>query len=233
MNGFELTRRQLAEVDPTAALNAIAEIRSRRRECQDAIDEGLHRLGGLGRKIAEARQGNIANPSDAADAMMDGRAIPISSVADIEAERQAVQIGLRELREREAVMGAEESQSRSDASQLLVQASMPALEPLKDMARQGAELIMAAYAGAQALAQGTANSAALTFAHALSEMVAEAVSERLAVRKPIEVPKPVIDALSTGSKAIGQLGRKIPTTVPVPDHKLNAPLIGLVASALG
>lgn len=233
MNGFQTAQRRLADVDPTHALVQIADTKSRRADCRDAIEQGRSRQREMSRRLAEVRDGMVADPDQAADAMLAGDVIDMIDVETIATERRAVEIGLRELHGREAALRREEFDHKQAAERLLTAASMPALEPLRDMAAEGMRLIAEAYAGATAVAQASANMSAAEFAEQLRDIVAHAAAgQHIDRRKPIPVPPPVLDALHAGHAVIAALDRQILSAVPVPDVPLNMPLLKLISSAL-
>jgi hypothetical protein len=214
---------RLANADVGDHVARAAAIAQERRKVETAIEEGQAKLTDIGRRIADARMQPYADPDQAADALLSRSDITstVDTVDTLNADRIAVQTGMKRLSERSDQLGAEESTAKNAAVEI-VAASVGDVAPLlREAAKEVAENLAAIYAAAVALARGTASMAARGVADDLSEIVAQLDGKRFVSGKTIPVPSEILSLLAAGKKTIDQIGRGWPTEVDVPQSGLN------------
>jgi hypothetical protein len=227
---LELARRQLAAVDVTPYLQAVADATAERQRIAVGIETGTHRLAEIGREIADIRSGAIADPYEAGEALLADKPVACRTEGDADTQRQGITLGIRDLRLREPAAAQAESDAQNAADGVLIEAVAPSLAAIEEMAHDGATMIAAAYAAASAVTTATGSGHHRGLVDRLRDVIGSAADQRLLQRGPIPVPADIIGMLEAGEEAIALLDRAIPSQVPTPDRQPDPFYMGLAAA---
>lgn len=212
-NNIQTARRALAAIDLSAHVDAIALAEKQKQEIADAIEDGRRQIGELSQQIRMAKEGSVADPIAAGDALLAGEVPPSVDIEALYAQKAAIEAGMNDLRRREQGLADVSRRERQNAVSALATAAAPLLAEVNDMVQQAAQTLASAHAAAECIRRATANGNAAHLADRLADLGREMIRDQYLPASPVAVPTDIVDALSAAADQIEALRFSIPTEI--------------------
>ncbi|PHQ62776.1 MAG: hypothetical protein COC10_09670 [Sphingobium sp.] len=210
------TGASLANIDVSAEIAAATTLAVERGKIVEAIENGRARMFEIAREIARVRDGAVVDPIEAAEALIAGVDVQARSIDDLEAEKKAIEIGLRELRQREDAVTMGEAEHRGAAVSIIAGTASELVVSLEKAATDAVEKLSAIYASVEAVRQATASGNATELARRLEASLGRLIANGLGHQGTVSVPPDIVKALAPGAEAMRQARLSCPVQVRGP-----------------